>query len=1695
MPRGPTIFTPAALKLAPVAVLIAIAGILFVSQNAFAQHPERTGIVRVSNLGQEISAGAISGIGHEGSNNWVHAISFRTGNYPAGYALSEIQVDAYVSIGSPTPRITIYSDNSNRPGSGLFALTSPADLNGAVDTFTAPAGTILQANHWYWLLFEVTSTSGEYKVRSTGKKEDPGFSEGWTIGDTRLTLEVSENIWGASSDSASRLAIFTEPLCGECTNVVLERTVPPAELLLTWDPADPLPTDYRIDIAKAGENFTSWRVDERHAYPPGTATSVAFASDLAAGADYKVRMRARYYRGVYQNAPWSGPWVHSIPVEAPATEDTSDTDVTPAAEPEPDPRGVVPGLTVVSERKGELLIHWDEPAEPAGLPPDRYRIMWVEADRPWSDHKIEGGKYGGSHFHNGVRDEYTRLLMGIVFGNWIVTEGIRYKVQVRALYPSFGNDGLPWSGPWTEPQEAVVSATNTVPRHSATKVGFAASTYTIAESGDTADVSVRLDRAPGAQLTIPIVVRNRGGATSVDYSGVPGSLTFGADETSKSFTVTAVDDSDDDDDESMELRFQNLPYGMRVRDGLGPDDVISTVISITDNDDIDTHQSDAAENTAAVGAPTVAGTPAVGETLSAVTTGISDADGLENVVFAHQWLADNVAIDGGTNSAYTVADADTGKTISVQVTFTDDAGNRESLTSAATAAVAAAGLQLLSATVDGAVLTLNFNESLDEFVSLPLTAFSVSVNDATGTVSGASVWSSTVTLTLVSAAVAGDTVTVDYTKPDGEDFIRDNRGRVAATFSGREVTNGTAAAEPEEQATALTASVHSVPGSHDGSNVFTFELRFSEEPEPDFSYTTLRDHAFTVTGGEVDGARRLEPPGNIRWEIKIRPDSAGTVTIVLPVTSDCAANGAICTGDGRMLSNRSEFTVTAVSSHASREMTINAIGPNEQSHHVNADTLKGPPLTLPLPLTPMVQRESGGVCNRTRQVKERLMAAADVDDCSSVTAAQLAAIDYLDLNDKGITTLQAGDFAGLTTLRWLYLENNELTLDSFPGGMFRSLPLSIRAIGVQGNPGCPTHGKSCFPPSPTLIVGEGAPGDLVVRTGDTVALSFVLEGYRDPLGRSLDHSWGQESGPTVDLATSPGKAVFLVPHQSAEATAKFALTTTAPSGRWNRGILGNFWESEVVTETAELTFSPPPVTSDTSLSELTINGINPRYDVSAGTYEITVINTVGAVTVDAKASDRNASVVISPADTGGGEGHQVAVNSGANTITITATATDGMTTQIYNVIVTREAGGGVCSRTQQVKEALMKAADVDDCSLVTAAQLAAITSLHLNDKGITTLQAHDFAGLTTLWLLNLKNNELTLDSFPGGMFRSLPLSIRYIDVAGNPGCPTHGTGCFPPSPTVIVGEGAPGDLLLQTGDLVELSYLLEGYRDPLGRSLTHSWGQKSGPSVNLSNSSGVAVFRVPHQTAAENAVFTLTTTSRSGRWSVRIRDTFWGLKVASETAELTFAPPLPAPGMLRAEAGVGVVTLSWSTPPDGGTAIIEYQYRQKSGTGTFGDWTNMPGSGPATTSHTLLRLTNGAHAFQVRAVSAHGKGHPSSEASATLTSGDSIIAVPVSPTEIRLSWTGRDEVDGTPVTGYRIEVINRQDETWTSIVANTGNIDTTRLITDLVPATLYNLRVRALGGSVVSVPSRAVRVTTPALQDCPPPRAPEYGSW
>jgi hypothetical protein len=91
-------------------------------------------------------------------------------------------------------------------------------------------------------------------------------------------------------------------------------------------------------------------------------------------------------------------------------------------------------------------------------------------------------------------------------------------------------------------------------------------------------------------------------------------------------------------------------------------------------------------NDAPVGLPFISGTVTEDQTLTADTSGITDADGLSGA-FSYQWLRNSSAIGGATGSTYTLGDADVGTQISVRVSYTDDQLTPEALTSAPTAEV------------------------------------------------------------------------------------------------------------------------------------------------------------------------------------------------------------------------------------------------------------------------------------------------------------------------------------------------------------------------------------------------------------------------------------------------------------------------------------------------------------------------------------------------------------------------------------------------------------------------------------------------------------------------------------------------------------------------------------------------------------------------------------------------------------------------------------------------------------------------------------------------------------------------------------------------------------------------------------------------------------------------------------------------
>ena len=314
--------------------------------------------------------------------------------------------------------------------------------------------------------------------------------------------------------------------------------------------------------------------------------------------------------------------------------------------------------------------------------------------------------------------------------------------------------------------------------------------------------------------------------------------------------------------------------------------------------------------------------PLIGGELTASTLQITDEDGVDHAEFSYQWLRNGSPIDGATGASYRLVADDEGQGISVRVSFTDDHGHPESLTSQPV-------------------------KPQRLHVRLPIWSQSLTVG-MHGDVSGYSQITGMGELTSTQFPGDGQTYTVQsiaerdgvlYLALDGKfpynfDLIIGLNERqadriFASTGASVRMTDHlyiyswetesldwsegdlvpvllTTSIDPPSE-TPLAASFRDAPQAHNGSDSFTFSVDFSEEFE--LSYKTLRDHAFIVEGGTVTRARRARQGSNIEWEIHVQPDGNGDMTIVLPLATDCDAEGAICTEDGRPLSNRLELAV------------------------------------------------------------------------------------------------------------------------------------------------------------------------------------------------------------------------------------------------------------------------------------------------------------------------------------------------------------------------------------------------------------------------------------------------------------------------------------------------------------------------------------------------------------------------------------------------------------------------------------------------------------------------------------------------------------------------------------------------------------------------------------------------------------------
>ena len=734
-------------------------------------------------------------------------------------------------------------------------------------------------------------------------------------------------------------------------------------------------------------------------------------------------------------------------------------------------------------------------------------------------------------------------------------------------------------------------------------------------------------------------------------------------------------------------------------------------------------------NNTATGAPTISGTAQVGQTLTASTSGISDSDGLTNATFSYQWLSSrDTEIAGATGAAHALVETDEGKAIKVRVSFTDDRGNQETLTSAATGAVAAAPPPPNTPATGAPTITGVAQ------VGETLTADTTGISDADGLdnatfsyqwlVADAEINGATASTYTLADADAGKAIKVRVSFTDDADNDEELTSAATSAVVAAAVVNPP-----------LTASAHDVPSSHNGQDAFIFEMRFSEDPKPDFSYTTVRDHAFTVTGGTVTYVLRLEPGKNVRWEITVTPDSSADVAIALNATTDCEAVGAICTSDGERLSASISAIVSGPAPVGTVPVAAIASGTTPVAEGATVSFTISLDRAAPTALSVAVSvADAGGVLSGAAP---RSVAFATSDNSKTITlptrddnAIKTASTVTVSLATGSGYTLGTATSASVSvtdndTAVWTVSAqpteiaeggSSTITLAVANGKTFTAnQTVSLAVTGTaSGSDYSLSATELTLPAGASSVTATvTARDDASVESDETVIVTAIHDGQ--PIGSATvtieanDVAvWTVSAQPTeiaeggsstITLAVANGKTF------TANQTVSLAVTGTASGSDYSLSateltlpagassvtatvtarddasvesdetvIVTAIYDGQPIgSATVTIEANDVPLSNDATLSTLSLSGIDIG-TFSSGTtdYSVIVEYDVASTTVTADPNDDGASVAV--ADANGvtyGTSRQVSLSSGDNEITVTVTAEDGNAMKVYTVTVTR----------------------------------------------------------------------------------------------------------------------------------------------------------------------------------------------------------------------------------------------------------------------------------------------------------------------------------------------------------------------------------------------------------------------------------------
>ena len=656
-------------------------------------------------------------------------------------------------------------------------------------------------------------------------------------------------------------------------------------------------------------------------------------------------------------------------------------------------------------------------------------------------------------------------------------------------------------------------------------------------------------------------------------------------------------------------------------------------------------------NTAPTGLPTINGTPQVGETLTADTSNIADDDGLDNVSYSYQWIrVDNGAntdIAGATDSTYTLTSSDQGKTIKVRVSFTDDAGNEESLTSAATATIAARPQ----------------NSEEQDAESGPAAAIVLSPpTSPVGTTIDA-------TMTFSNLESDSETSTKDYI------FRADVRNSEDAD-----------ADQCEDRDDGY------------GLGVDRYMYKVDEDPEV---------RTGTISANCPAGAYTLRASISSPDGVELASASAGfsIVNVGPPLSNDATLSGLSLSGVGIGTFDSAATTYTASVGNDVTQTTVTPTVNDDDATYIiklggAADTDGVIPLAVGSNVITVEVTAENAITTKTYTVTVT-RAAPPLSDDATLSGLTLSGIDFgtFDPATTGYSVSVANDVAQTTVTPTLNDDGASyaIKLDGVADGdrvISLAVGSNVITIEVTAENGITTKIYTVTvtraAPGPTVAVALSPSGSVEPGTEITVTMSFAnLEADSDTsdtdyiFRADVRNSDGEAANQCENRDGGYGLGVerYMYKVDEDPEVRKGTISADCPAGDYTvRVSVSSADNVELASASANFTVnapeaqqqtSEPQLSTDATLSGLTLSGVDiGTFDPATTGYAVSVGNDVAETAVTPTVNDGGATFAIKLDGIADSDG-TVSLAVGSNVITVVVTAEDGQTTKTYTVTVTR----------------------------------------------------------------------------------------------------------------------------------------------------------------------------------------------------------------------------------------------------------------------------------------------------------------------------------------------------------------------------------------------------------------------------------------